>query len=306
MSEVTSSRQRLGAGSLLRTVLYAPGNHPRRLDKAFTVGADAVVLDLEDAVPPQEKLKARELVGARLQAARPPGGPWAIARINPQPTGLAAEDLAAVVGPGTDAVMLPKADSVADIKWLEGELTRLEIERGLRPGQIAIMPMIETALGVLEARRIAAAAQRVITLAFGSLDFVQDIGTGLSRAGEELLLARSTLVLACRAVGVGPPIDGVYPHLDDEAGLVAETQRVRQLGFGGKTLLHPAQVAPVARAFAPTPAEVDYARQVVAAFAQAEAQGQGVLRVGDRFVDRPVVLWARRVLAATDGAAPTA
>ncbi len=283
---------------VLRVVLFAPGNHARRVEKAYQLQADAVILDLEDAVAPLEKEHARHLIAATVSSrGGAEAGPRTVVRINHPSTGLADADLQATLLPGVDMVMLAKTESAEEIQWLAAQVARLEAERGIPAGWVRLFPIIETARGILESRAIAAASPRVAALAFGGLDFTQDIGTSLSEDGSELLLARSQLVLASRAAGVAPPIDTVFPWLDDRQRLLREARRARQLGFQGKLVIHPDQVAPVREVFSPTEEEVGWARKVLEAFEGALRQGSAVINVDGKFIDRPIVLWAERVLA---------
>lgn len=265
-----------------RSYLYAPGNNPKLLEKVYGAGAGAVVLDLEDAVPPAEKERARELVAAAIR-------PGAVVRVNGLDTGLCEDDVRAVAPRGPAALRLPKCESAEGVRqvaaWLEGTDVRLECA-------------VETAAGVLAARELAAAHPRVRALSFGSVDFALDVGAAPTRDGRESLHARCHLVLASRAAGIGPPIDSVYPWLDDPEGLAASAREARTLGFGGKSAIHPSQLAAIHEAFAPTEAELERAQRVVEAFEAALARGTGALRLEDgTFVDGPVVERARRTLA---------
>lgn len=291
---------------VLRTALFAPGNHRRRMEKGLSLPVDALILDLEDAVLSEEKEAARAEISSFLERreaaaaagnAAAPERPWLCIRVNHWQTGWTDLDLDVAVRPGVDGVMLAKAETADDVRRLDAALTARELDRRLSPGSIRVVPLIESAAGVLAADAVAAASPRVLCLGFGGLDFVQDIGTNFTPGGEELLYARSRLVLASRAAGVAPPLDTVYPNVQDAAGLTREATRARQLGFGGKLIIHPDQIAPVVAAFAPTPAEIAHAREVLAAFEAARAAGSAVVKLPDgRFADRPVILWAERVL----------
>ena len=284
----------------MRSFLFAPGNRPRMLQKVGHCGADAVILDLEDAVPISEKEATREAV--RDAAGAIDTCPVYV-RINPleaaagfsQPIGEA--DLAAIVRPGLAGIILPKAESPDDLRRADGLLEDLESQHGLAQGDIDVIPIVETALAIQRAYEIAASGTRVKRLAFGAGDFTRDIGVSWSRREIESQHARSTLVIASRAAGLEPPLDTVWVDLRDERGLVRSTRTARQLGFQGKMAIHPGQVEPINAVFSPTDAEVAQATRVVDAFAQAEAEGLASIQLDGQFIDYPIVESARRVLA---------
>ena len=284
----------------MRSFLFAPGNRPRMLQKVGHCGADAVILDLEDAVPISEKEATREAVRDAVGAIDTCP---VYVRINPleaaagfsQPIGDA--DLAAIVRPGLAGVILPKAESPDDLRRADSLLQGLESQHGLAQGDIDVIPIIETALAIQRAYEIAASGSRVKRLAFGAGDFTRDIGVSWSRREIESQHARSTLVIASRAAGLEPPLDTVWVDLRDERGLVRSTRTARQLGFQGKMAIHPGQVEPINAVFSPTDAEVAQATRVVDAFAQAEADGLASIQLDGQFIDYPIVESARRVLA---------
>ncbi len=274
--------------------LFVPGHEERKVRKAFGVGADVVILDWEDGVPPEAKEAAREATRRILASARPAGR--VVVRIHGAGTPEHAADLAALEGLAVDGVVLPKAED-------PDAVTRL--------GEAVPLPLIllvESALGLERAFELARAHPRVERLAFGALDYLLDLGVAWSPDGEALLYARSRLVVAGRAAGRAPALDGVWPRLDDPDGLARDAALARRLGFGGKLVVHPRQIPVVRRAFAPTEEEVERARRILAAWAAREA-GTGAIRVDGRLVDRPVVRWAEEVLARArssegEGAAP--
>ncbi len=276
----------------LRSMLFAPAAHERHAARALSGadGADAAILDLEDAVLPADKPAARAAV-RRLLAGRA-GGPSAWVRINAMTTPHAYEDLVAVVGPGLAGIVLPKVEAgteVATADWLLGHLERLA---GLPAGAIALMPSVETARGLSAVP--AMACPRARRIMFGALDFSLDVGMAPVASREGVYWARAQLAVACRAAGLLPPIDTVFPDLQDAEGLAAEAAQARRLGFGGKACVHPRQVAVVHAAFAPTVQEVAQARRILEAFA---AAGTGAIRVDGELVDEPVLARARQVLA---------
>ncbi|HEX5414648.1 MAG TPA: CoA ester lyase [Chloroflexota bacterium] len=272
----------------LRTLLFAPGDQPRKLAKVATFGADAVILDLEDAVAASRKAEARALVREALPGyAEVP----VVVRVNAVSTGLGFDDLAAVVGPALQAVMLPKTEDPDELRAVDRRLAALEHERSIPRDTIRLIPLIETARGVARLERIAdAAPARVLTLAFGPGDLTTDLGVDLTREGTELLYARSRLVIAARARGLAPPIDGPYLlDLQDREGLIEDTRRGRGLGYGGRALIYPAHVGPVNAVFSEISAdELARCREIVAGFEAAEAGGTAALQIGGRLVDYPI------------------
>jgi citrate lyase subunit beta / citryl-CoA lyase len=262
-----------------RSYLFVPGNRPDRFEKARQSGADAVILDLEDAVQSDHKDLARQAVAAWLEPARP-----VYVRINGTGTPWFERDLEVVGLPGVLGVVLPKAEHPEQVAQVAAHLS----------DEAQVLPLLETALGVWNAR-VLAEAPRVERLAFGSVDFQLD--TGISGEQEELLYARSRLVLASRVASILPPLDGVTMALDDLSRLREDVARARRLGFGGKLCIHPRQVETINQGFAPTEAERAWARRVLEA---AEATGAGALRLDGELIDRPVIERARSILAQAD------
>ena len=283
--------------SVFRSLLFAPGNHPRRVEKAFTLGADAVILDLEDACAASEKVATRPVVVDALRRPRPCLG---YVRINALSTEFAYGDLAAVVQPGVDGLIVPKVESAGDLRIVDWLVAQLERERGLPPGRIDVIPILETGAGLAAVHDIARAGTRTRRLAFGAGDFTLDMGLAWTRDETELLPYRSAIVLASRAAGLEPPLDTVWVDLKDADGFRASAERVRGLGFQGKLCIHPDQVPVANAAFTPSEREVARARRIVAAFAEAEAAGSSSFQLDGQFVDYPILYQARRVLAAVE------
>jgi citrate lyase subunit beta / citryl-CoA lyase len=279
--------------SLFRTFLFAPGNHARRVEKALTLGADAVILDLEDAVAVSEKAATRATVVAALQAPRRCRG---YVRVNAAGTEWGFADLLAVVRPGVDGIVLPKVEGADQLRAVEWAIGALEREHGLPPGGIDLIPIIETALGFTQLEAIARAGTRTRRIAFGAGDFTLDLGMTWSRDEAELLPFRAGFVTISRAAGLEPPLDTVWVDLKDQEGFVRSVEHVRALGFQGKMCIHPDQVPLANRAFTPTEAQIAEARRVVAAFDEAEARGLASIQLEGRFIDYPIVHAARRVL----------
>ncbi len=268
----------MSPSALPRSYLFVPGNRPERFDKALASGADAVIVDLEDAVPPDQKDAARALVGAWLSAARP-----VAVRINAADTPWFADDVALCRSAGVAAVMLAKSERVADLAAIGHDLP--------------LIPLIESAAG-FDALRAIAAAPNVQRLAFGAIDFQLDLN--LRANFDELLFFRSQFVLGSKLANLAAPIDSPSTSIDDLAEVESEAQRARRLGFGAKLCIHPKQVGVVNASFSPSAAEVDWAERVVAA--AAASQGAAVALDG-KMIDTPVILRARRILSEVRGSA---
>ena len=260
------------------TYLFVPGNRPERFDKALACGADAVILDLEDAVSPGDKDRARADVGDwialhRADALR------LVVRINDAATPWFDADLELVRGSGLEFVMLPKAESATTIEAVTAAL----------PPAGRVLPLIETARGVENAMHVAT-APGVQRLVFGTLDYAAD----LDLSGDErgLYHAAARIAHVSRCAGLASPVGGVTPAIDDEARLMSDLAFGRAFGFGAKLCIHPKQVAAIAAAMRPTAAEIDWATRVLAA----AAQGRGAVQVDGRMVDRPVLLKAQAIL----------
>ena len=258
----------------LISLLFVPASRPERFDKALGSGADAVIVDLEDAVAPADKDAARAALAAWLDPAHP-----VLVRINAADTPWFAADLELLARPGVSAVVLPKAEHPDDV-----------VVASRAGGGLAVLPLIESALG-FEQRRARAHADRVERLIFGHIDFQADLN--MRATEEELLPFRTALVLASRLAGIAAPIDGVCTAIDDAELLQADALRARRLGFGGKLCIHPRQVAVVNRCFAPSAEEVAWAQRVIAADT---ASGGAAVAVDGKMVDRPVVLRAQAIL----------
>ena len=271
---------------LLRTRLYLPGNIPKFIINAGLHKPDAIILDLEDAVAPSEKEAARILVHHAL-AAVDFGKALRTVRVNSLPLGL--EDVRLLATAGVDAFILPKIEQMDEVVTVAAMLD------GLGVTETRLIPIIESARGVLNAPLIAA-APRVLALAIGLEDYTADIGAQRSAAGRESEWACSMIVNAARAAGV-LPLASVYANVDDAAGLQAYTQHMKSLGFEGIGCIHPRQIGLVHQAFAPTAQAVAHAEQVVAAYEAALAAGQGVFALNGKMIDAPVVARARKVLA---------
>ncbi|MFD4840512.1 HpcH/HpaI aldolase/citrate lyase family protein [Achromobacter sp. NPDC058515] len=259
-----------------RSYLFVPGDRPERFDKALASGAHAVILDLEDAVLPERKPQAREAVRQWMAAT----GKRVFVRINPASTPWFADDCALLGCGALSGVMLPKAERVEELEALRAGLS----------GDQQVIPLIETVAGVFQMPALAR-VPRVARLAFGSFDFMSD--SGIQGDGAELDAVRTQFVLHSRHAGLLPPIDGVSLAIGDAAQLELDARRSRRWGFGAKLCIHPSQVPAVHAAFAPTSAEIDWARRVVNALA---SKPLGAIAVDGKLVDKPVAMLARSIL----------
>ena len=279
----------------MRSLLFTPGNHARRVEKALSLPADGVILDLEDAVAVAEKSAARPMVTDAFSAKR--AGRLYV-RVNAMSTAWCYGDIVAVVRPGLDGIVLPKVEHAHELHAADWLICNLERERGLAIGSIDLMPIIETALGVSNLPLICRSGTRIRRLAFGAGDFTLDMGMVWSRSEAELLPVRSACVLESRAAGLEPPLDTVWTDLRDADGFIGSARQAAALGFQGKMCIHPDQVAAANAAFTPDEAAVAQARRVVAAFEQAEAEGLASIQLEGQFIDYPIVQRARRILEA--------
>ncbi|MFH1953188.1 MAG: CoA ester lyase [Pseudomonadota bacterium] len=281
----------------IRTALFVPGNRPDRVDKAVNAGADAVIIDLEDAVALSEKAETRPIVREKIVAHR---DKRMIVRVNGLDSGFLHEDLVGVIVEDLECVMIPKVDDPDQIREIHRLLLELEKEKGMATGAIAIIPLIESARAVENIFQIVSETTdpvRLLTVAFGAADYTLDMGIEITKEGTELFYARSRIPIACRAAGIAPPLDTPYMiDLKDLDALKADAGRAKQLGFQGKLCIHPNQIKPCHEVFSPTRDEIIYAERVISAFEKAEAEGVAVLQLDGKFIDYPVVEKARRII----------
>ena len=278
---------------VFRSLLFAPGNHARRVEKALTLDSDVVILDLEDAVATSEKPATREKVVAAFQAQRRALG---YVRVNAFDTPFCFDDLQAVVSSGVDGIVLPKVESPAQLVAVDWAIAAVERDRGLAEGGIDLLPIIETGRGMAELRDIVRSGTRVRRLSFGAGDYTLDVGMRWTFGERELDHARAAIVVESRAAGLEPPIDTVFIHLGMPEALRHSTELARDLGFQGKLCIHPEQIGPVNEAFTPTDGEIAESERYVAAFEEAEASGSASIQVDGYFIDYPIVEKARRTL----------
>lgn len=285
-----TSRSPLG----LRSFLFAPGNHARRVEKVFASGADAVILDLEDAVAISEKAVTRPLVVAAFARDR---SARAYVRINGVESTYWQADVDAVVRARIDGIVLPKAESAEQVKAVDAYLSKQEKAAGIAPGSLELTLIVETARGIVDVDAIAASSPRVARLAFGGGDYTNDLDLEWTAEEDELSYARARLTHASRAAGLEPPVDTVVLQVKDQDRFRQSARNGRRMGFSGKLCIHPDQIAPCHEVFTPSAEEIERAREIVAAFESAEAAGNASIQVKGVFVDYPVVYKAQRVLA---------
>ncbi|MBC8191436.1 MAG: citrate lyase ACP [Candidatus Marinimicrobia bacterium] len=278
-------------GRFRRSRLYLPGNQPKLFLNAGIHKPDCIILDLEDSVPPAEKDAARHIVRNALRSLDFFGAERMV-RINQGELGM--EDLEAVIPHNVHTILLPKAETPDQVVAMEAKVQSILKEKGLRKN-IYYMPILESALGVLNAYDIAIASKNNVGLAMGLEDYTADIGTQRTLDGKESFFARSMLVNAARAAGI-QPIDTVFSDVSNEAALRESVRVTKSMGFDGMGCIHPRQIKPIHEEFAPTAAEITKARQIIIAADEAEARGLGVVAVGSKMIDPPVVKRAERTI----------
>ncbi len=281
----------------IRTALFVPGTRPDRVDKALKSGADVIIIDLEDAVPLAQKEETRPKVRGKVLQH---GGKNTIVRVNAIGSGFCLGDLDEVIVKELGCIMLPKVESPEQIREINHRLLRVEEERGMPPGAVSIILLIESARAVQNIFHLLSEKTdpaRVLTAAFGAADYSLDLGMEITKEGSELMYPRSRIAVACRAAEIEPPLDTPFMiDLKDMEGLKADALRAKQLGFQGKLCIHPNQIEPCHAVFSPTEEDVLYAEKVIQAFEEAEASGVAAIQLDGKFVDYPVVERARRTL----------
>jgi len=255
---------------LIRSLVFVPGNRANMLERAKEFPADIIMVDLEDSVPPEEKVNARNLAIEWVSKLRALGH-RVMVRVNSLDTGLTRDELTAVVSPDLAGISLGKVESPQDVRDAASILTSLERSVGIEPGQVKIIPWIENARALVGAYQIATASGRIVGVAFGGEDYTDDMGIERTDTGEEIYFPRATVAVAARAARVAS-LDSPYVLFRNPDGLREDARKARKLGFTGKFAIHPAQIDIINETFSPSDEELSYARKVVDAWNQAEAQ----------------------------------
>lgn len=274
-------------------MMFIPGNNPGMMQDAFIYAPDAIMLDLEDSVTMVEKDAARLLVYNALKTIDY-GNIEMVVRINPLNTPYGKKDIEAVVKAGVHVVRMPKTETADEVREVEREIERVEQEIGCL-GRTQIMAAIESALGIVNAYEIAVASKRMMGIALGAEDYCANLKTQRTPGGDELRLARETIVVAARAAGIDA-LDTVYSNLDDMETFRKEVEFIKTLGFDGKSIINPRQIDIVNEVFAPKEKDINKALTILAAIKEAEKRGSGVIAVNGKMVDRPVVIRAQRTI----------
>lgn len=288
------------ADELRRSWMFVPGHRRKMIDKALGLNhIDALMLDIEDGVPQQEKQTARQQIGASLIQERAAGTtPSRFVRVSAASYEHLTADLVHIVQPGLDGLVLPKIETAAQIQLADAILRNRESQAGLALGKISLLIAIESPRGLLNAYAIATASPRVTGLLFGAEDFGKELGLPFRREGEasDMLFQRASLVVAAAAANI-QAVDGVWPDLSDPTGLERYALQSRRLGFSGMSSIHPGQIDPINRIFGPTAEEVAYCQKVIEAFDVAIARGEGSIAFGGQLIDLPIVERAKRTVA---------
>ena len=284
---------------LRRSMMFVPGNNPGMIRDCHIYGSDCIMFDLEDSVSINEKDTARFLVYNALTRLKY-GKKELVVRINSLDS-LGVEDLEAMVRAQPDVIRLPKTETAQDVTDCETEIARIERKIGLPEGKTRMMAAIEGAKGVLNAYEIAKSSNRLIGIALGAEDYVTDLKTTRSADGVELLFARQMIVNAAKAVGIAA-LDTVYSDVNNEEGFIREAELIKKLGFDGKSIINPRQIAPLHAVFSPSEKDLNKARAIMEAIAEAEARGSGVASLNGKMIDKPVVERARYLIERAEAA----
>lgn len=276
--------------SLRRTMLFMPGNNPGMLQNAAILGADSIILDLEDAVSLTEKDSARILVREAIKFMDY-SKVEVVVRVNPLDNEFGPEDIETIARVKPDTIMVPKADE-EEIKLADEMITKIEKEEGFKEGVIKLMPLVETAFGLENVYNIIRASERVTGILLGGEDLTSDLGIKRTKEGSEIFYARNKIATACRALKVDA-IDTPFTDTNDYEGLKADTQRAKSLGMTGKAVINPRQIDTIHSVFAPNEAEIKHAVRVLEAMEEARKEGKGVFSLDGKMVDAPIINRAR-------------
>lgn len=277
-----------------RALLYMPGDDRRKIEKATTLGVDCICMDMEDGVAAHKKAEARAVIGEAMRDLGF-GDSERCIRINSIGSGLEKHDLAAALAAEPDSIVVPKIESLDQVKWVNERMEIYELTSKLNVGSIRLLIGVETAKGILNLREIASAAKRLEAVIFGAEDYAASVGATRTPEGLEVLYARSAVVAACAANDL-QAIDMVYLNFKDTEGLRREAEQGAGLGFSGKQIIHPNQVAPVQEAFTPSDEGIAYAQRVVESFKASQKEGKGAYALDGRMIDMPLLKNAEKVL----------
>ncbi len=286
---------------LRRSRLYVPGNNPKMIPPAGLYGADVISLDLEDAVGPDYKIDARMMVSEALKVVDFGQNVEVTVRINPIETPWGKWDVKQIVCDRLDGIYIPKVESSEDVLQVDELVTEMEEKKGLQIGRIKLFATMETAKGILNAPEIAKCTKRLEGITIGGEDLTADLGGIRSSDGLAIHTSRQLIVLAAKAAGI-QAIDTVYSDFKDMDGLRKETETVKIMGFDGKACIHPSQIEVIHGSFNPTIDEIEYSVKVKHAIEEAKARGSGVIALGNKMIDRPIVLKAEKILARAEAA----
>lgn len=273
--------------------MFVPGNNPAMMSDAHIYAPDSIMLDLEDSVSMAEKDAARLLVHHALKTIDY-GNIEMVVRINPLNTPYGKKDVEAVVTAGVHVIRMPKTETAEEVVELEREIEHVEERLGC-VGRTQIMAAIESTKGIINAYAIATASKRMMGIALGAEDYCANLKTQRTTTGEELLLARQTIVVAARAAGIDA-LDTVFSNLNDMETFRREVELIKHLGFDGKSIINPRQIEIINEVFTPTQKDIDKARAICAAIKEAEAKGSGVIALNGKMIDKPVVIRAQRTI----------
>lgn len=283
--------------AIMRSIMYIPGNNPKMIDKAPSIPADIITLDLEDSVPPAEKEVARKMIAERLKFAGT-GGAQVYVRINNWETEMTDDDLEAIVLEGLSGVTLAKTGHPDDVKRLSWKLEELERRRGLPIGTVKISMLLETAKGIMNAYPCCMASPRNVNAIFGAVDYCRDMRVKLTSESVEQWWGRANMAIAARAAGI-IAIDAPFVAYQDIPAFERNLAEGKQMGYEGRMIIHPSQVEPSNRLYSPDPADVDWANGVVKVFEEEGiAKGKAAVSFNGKMVDTPVYLNAKDILAA--------
>jgi citrate lyase subunit beta/citryl-CoA lyase len=283
--------------AVMRSLMYIPGNNPKMIAKAPTIPADIITLDMEDAVPPAQKEAARKITRESLEIAGQ-GGAEVYVRINNWDTGLAEEDMEAVVWPGLNGIVMGKTASADDVKRMAWKLDDLEKARGIAPGTVKISCLIETAKGIVNAKEICLASERNVSAIFGAVDYCLSMRIKLTSEAKEQYFARSYVAICARMAGLAA-LDAPFAAFRDMEAFKKNTLEGIQMGYEGRMIIHPSQVEVANQLYAPDPEEVEWSRRVVKVFEEEGiAKGTASVNLDGNMVDTPVYLRAVDVLRA--------